>query len=203
VKLIVGLGNPGPRYASTRHNVGTRIVERFAAGCGFTLDEDVFDGRFGRATLNPPRDAPDVASVEVGVLAPQTFMNDSGESVAAALRALPVADLPTDLIVVLDDVDLEFGRLRIRPRGGAGGHRGLADVIDWIETNDFPRLRFGVGRPPEGHDTADWVLRDFAANEESELRHRLPVAVEALRSILWAGVPNSMNRYNGDPDAGA
>ena len=136
MKLVVGLGNPGRRYQATRHNVGFRIVERFAASRGIELGERRFEGRFGRGSV-PVAGA---ASLDVGVLEPQTWMNHSGRSVAEALGALPVDDPAQDLLVVLDDVDLPFGRLRVRPAGGAGGHRGLADVIEALGRSDLPRL---------------------------------------------------------------
>jgi PTH1 family peptidyl-tRNA hydrolase len=187
VKLIVGLGNPGPRYAATRHNVGFQIVERFAARRGTALRERRFRGRFG---------TPRIGSVEVAVLEPLTYMNLSGRSVLEAVRELPVEDPSQDLIVVLDDVDLPFGRLRIRPGGGAGGHKGLADVIARLRRDDFARLRFGVGRPAPGLDTADYVLEPFAPEEEAELEGRLEAAVQALDDILAEGVTAAMNRHN-------
>ena len=124
MKLVVGLGNPGPRYADTRHNVGVRVLERFAREHGLALDARRFGSRFGSGWLagGEPR-------LAVALLAPETFMNRSGEAVAEAVAELGLADVAGDLLVVLDDVDLPFGRLRLRAAGGAGGHRGLADVI--------------------------------------------------------------------------
>jgi PTH1 family peptidyl-tRNA hydrolase len=188
VKLVVGLGNPGRRYAATRHNVGFRIAERFCERSRLDLLARKFEGRFGRGT---------VLGVDVGVLLPETFMNLSGQSVAEALRLLPVGDPQSDLIVIFDDVDLPFGRIRIRPGGGAGGHKGLRDIIDKLGRDDFPRLRFGVGRPPHaGMDTADWVLQAFAADEESALGARLDEAAHALETMLRDGVVTAMNRFN-------
>ena len=120
MKLVVGLGNPGPSYAGTRHNVGFRVVERFARSAGIELRELRFRGRFGRGRW---RDS------EVAVLEPQTTMNRSGDAVAAALAALPPLDPGNDVLVVFDDLDLPFGRLRLRPSGGAGGHRGLRRIV--------------------------------------------------------------------------
>jgi len=197
----VGLGNPGPRYARTRHNVGFRVAGRFAELHGIALDREDFGGLFGRGRLrglagaDPPVDAPEVA-----VLVPQTFMNRSGESVAEALDELPVEG-PADLCVVFDDVDLPFGRLRLRPAGGAGGHRGLADVIECLSRNDFPRLRFGVGRPEGGHETRDHVLQGFSRDEERQLPELVARASDALTMALAQGVPAAMNRYNPDPSA--
>ena len=195
MKLVVGLGNPGRRYQATRHNVGFRIVERFAASRGIELGERRFEGRFGRGSV-PVAGA---ASLDVGILEPQTWMNHSGRSVAEALGALPVDDPPQDLLVVLDDVDLPFGRLRVRPAGGAGGHRGLADVIEALGRSDLPRLRFGVGRPEIPLETADWVLQPFSEEEAAELPARIATASEALGVALLEGVPAAMNRFNPDP----
>ena len=193
MKLVVGLGNPGPRYANTRHNVGFRVVERFAADHGIALDREDFGGRFGRGVL---RGAPHPA--EVALLLPLTFMNLSGDSVAEAVASLPVED-PADLLVVFDDVDLPFGKLRMRKAGGAGGQRGLAHTIERLGTKAFPRLRFGVGRPQGGHDTADHVLQGFARDEERALPEHLARAADAVTVALAEGVDIAMNRFNPDP----
>jgi PTH1 family peptidyl-tRNA hydrolase len=194
VKLLVGLGNPGPRFLASRHNVGFRIVEHFAATRGVEIDAKRYGGRFGRGALA----LPDGGAVEIAILEPQGYMNRSGEPVAAAMGDLAVED-PGDLLVAFDDVDLPFGRLRLRPRGGAGGHRGLADIIDWLERSDFPRLRFGVDRPPAVQETADYVLAPFSPDEEKALPERLAAASDALEAALAEGLPPAMNRFNRDP----
>ncbi len=198
MKLVVGLGNPGARYVATRHNVGFRIAERFAFGHGIPLEDRRFDGRFGRGVLV---DAAGEA-VEVGVLEPETFMNRSGDSVAQALRELPVEDPARDLLVALDDADLPFGRLRLRPSGGAAGHRGLEDVLERLGHRDVPRLRFGVGRPPEGIETAAYVLEPYSPHEERELPGRVAAAAEAVAAALTDGLAAAMNRYNPAPADG-
>lgn len=197
MKLVVGLGNPGPRYAHTRHNVGFRVVERLAERRGVLLDEARFQGRFGSGWLPAAGDE----RVAVGLLQPLTFMNCSGSAVAEALAALPVADPAEDLLVVIDDVDLPFGRLRLRPSGGAGGQRGLADVIAALGRQDFPRLRFGIGRPQGEQETADWVLSPFSRDELSQLAGRLEAAAEAVECALLEGVSAAMNRFNRNPAA--
>ena len=136
--------------------------------------------------------------LEVALFEPQTFMNRSGAAVAEALRGLGVEDPAADLFVVLDDVDLPFGRLRVRPSGGAGGPRGLGDVIEALERSDFPRLRFGVGRPPAPLDTTRWVLEPFSEEEEAQLGERIEAASEALGTALLEGVVAAMNRFNRD-----
>ena len=129
MKLLVGLGNPGPRYAATRHNVGFRVVECWAGRHGLRVEESRYGGRFGRTRLPAAAEGP---GCEVAVLEPLGWMNRSGAAVAEALGDLPVADPAADVLVVLDDVDLPFGRLRLRPSGGAGGHRGLTDVLERV-----------------------------------------------------------------------
>jgi PTH1 family peptidyl-tRNA hydrolase len=189
--LVVGLGNPGQRYADTRHNVGFRVVAAFAQQHGIVGTPRDFGGSFGRG---PVRCA-DGSSNDVGVLQPQTFMNRSGEVLARALREFPVADPSSDLVVAFDDVDLPFGCLRVRPSGGSGGHRGLGNIIACLGTSDFPRLRFGVDRPP-GIGTAEYVLQEFSDPEERALDRHLEVAIEALGAILCDGTISAMNRFN-------
>lgn len=195
MQLVVGLGNPGRRYAATRHNIGFRIVERFAERHGIAISEERFLGRFGRGT-GPRRGA---TRLDVAVLEPQTFMNLAGDSVAEAVRQLPLDDVAADLFVVFDDVDLSFGRLRLRPEGGAGGHRGLTHVIECLGRSDFPRLRFGVGRPPGLLATAEYVLQPFSPEEEVRVGARLDAAADALDAALAEGIGPAMNRVNRDP----
>ena len=198
MKLVVGLGNPGRRYEATRHSVGFRIVERFAARWGIELGERGFGGRLGRGAVQ----GAEGVALEVVLFEPQTLMNRSGAAVAEALRGLAIEDPAADLLVVLDDVDLPFGRLRVRPSGSAGGHRGLGDVIEALERSDFPRLRFGVGRPPAPLDTAEWVLAPFSAEEETQLGPRIEAASEALGTALLEGIAAAMDRFNRDVASG-
>ncbi|MGH0028402.1 MAG: aminoacyl-tRNA hydrolase [Myxococcota bacterium] len=195
MKLLVGLGNPGRRYQKSRHNVGFAVALRFAADHGIAVVEEDFDGLFGRGEIRA-----DGGPVEVGVLQPLTFMNLSGDAVRAALAELPV-DAASDLLVVYDDVDLPFGRLRLRHAGGAGGHNGLGHVLESLGHRDVPRLRFGVGRPPPGHDTRDYVLEGFSPDEREALPERLAEAADAATLAFTAGVEAAMNRYNRDPEA--
>jgi PTH1 family peptidyl-tRNA hydrolase len=189
VKLLVGLGNPGPRYARTRHNVGARAVAALAEALRAPLAEERFFGRFAQGQI---------AGVDVALLVPETWMNASGAAVAAALAELPLADRARDLIVVLDDVDLPFGRLRLRARGSAGGQRGLGDVLAVLGDEDVPRLRIGVGRAADpARDTRDYVLDAFSAEEEQALPALLARAGEALACFATAGIAEAMSRFNG------
>ena len=187
MKLIVGLGNPGRRYRGTRHNVGFRVVEVFASRLGIPLDQARFDGRFGRGR---------VQGIDVGLLGPQTFMNCSGGAVAAALRFSPVDDVSSDLLIVHDDVDLPLGRLRLRARGGDGGHLGLRDVIACTGAQELPRLRFGIGRPPGFQDTVGHVLQKFSESEREVLAEATERACGALEAFLAEGIVAAMDRFN-------
>lgn len=204
MKLAVGLGNPGSRYASTRHNVGFRIVERLAQDLGIALDERRFGGRFGRGHLA----LEEGGFADIGILEPETWMNRSGDAVAAAVEGLGIADCGTDLLVVLDDMDLPFGRLRVRPGGGAGGHNGLAHVLERLgehEAVSVPRLRFGIGRSVAPIPSTDWVLSPFSDDDEASLEACLEAAALAVRVALAEGVARAMNRFNrqpGGPGAG-
>jgi peptidyl-tRNA hydrolase, PTH1 family len=188
LRLVVGLGNRGPEYEATRHNVGLRIVERLASRCGVTLRRDRrLRGRFGVGR---------VAGAETGLLAPETWMNESGRAVAAALDAHPL-DPATELLVAYDDLDLPFGRLRLRPAGGAGGHNGLGDIQQRLGRSDFARLRFGIGRPPPGVDPIDYVLAAWTGDEAAALPGRVEAACDAIELAFADGVARAMNRVNG------
>ena len=192
MKLVVGLGNPGPDYERTRHNVGFRIVERVAARHRIALRRE--------SRLHALFGAGRVAGVEAALLEPQTYMNLSGRAVRAALDAHPI-DPREDLLVVYDDLDLPFGRLRLRPSGGAGGHNGIADIAEQLGHDEFARLRFGIGRPPAGADPIGYVLAPFAPEEETQLPARLDAANDAIEWALAEGVARAMNRVNAPPAA--
>ena len=188
-RLIVGLGNPGSEYERTRHNAGFLVLERLAERQGATWAED--------AALEAR-----VCSVVLGgapalLLAPQTFMNRSGRSVEAAIDRWPTLDPETDLVVVYDDLDLPTGRIRLRPSGGAGGHRGMGDIQTVLETKAIPRLRFGVGHPGQsGQAVVDYVLAPFPVHEEAELEAAIDRAAEAIEQIASSGFTAAMGRFN-------
>ena len=189
MKLIVGLGNPGTRYSRTRHNVGFLVVERLSERHRIPLDRRAYAGRIGRGR---------VGAGSAVLLEPWTFMNASGDSVARACQGLALEDVSRDLVLVYDDVDLPFGRLRVRPGGSSGGHQGVSDVIECLGREDFARLRFGVGRSEA--DTVDHVLRGFTRIEEGRMARHLDRAVDALETVLAEGVERAMNRFNAVPE---
>lgn len=190
MRLVVGLGNPGPEYADTRHNVGFRVVARLAARHAIALvPEKRLQGRFGTGRF---------AGTALGILEPLTWMNRSGGAVAAAIAAYSL-DPAADLIVVYDDLDLPFGRLRLRPSGGAGGHNGLSDIQEQLGRSDFARLRFGIGRPPAGEDPIDHVLAPWTGAEAARLGDHIEAACDAIELALREGVTHAMNRVNAAP----
>jgi PTH1 family peptidyl-tRNA hydrolase len=185
VKLIVGLGNPGIRYERTRHNVGFMVVDRLAAQNQIRLDKPICDALVGEGALE---------SEKIALAKPQTYMNRSGEPVAALTRAYDIG--PADLIVINDDLDLPFGRLRIRPSGGAGGHRGLVSIMENLPDAPFHRVRVGIGRPSEGMDPADYVLEPFSAAEFEVLDAVVARAAESVNYLVNHGIERAMANYN-------
>jgi PTH1 family peptidyl-tRNA hydrolase len=186
--LIVGLGNPGPRYAANRHNVGFRCLERLAAAHELTFDKRQ---RKARVALGA------ICGRRVVLAQPQTFMNDSGRSVAPLAQFYQVP--PERLLVVYDDLDLPLETLRMRPEGGSGGHKGLRSIIEQLGDQNFARLRIGIGRPPGQMDPAAYVLQDFVADEEPLVEEMLGRAVAAIETWLTEGVEMAMSRHNSGP----
>jgi PTH1 family peptidyl-tRNA hydrolase len=183
--LIIGLGNPGGEYARTRHNCGWMV-----------LDELEGRGRFARARREGPAKvrAGTVDGFDVVLARPTTFMNLSGRAGAHLVRVLGV---PTsDVVVVHDDVDLPFGRLRLRRGGSAGGNRGVRSLIESWQTPDFIRVRVGIGRPAAGEDTVDHVLDPFTLEERQRLPAILDRAADAVAAIVREGLEPAMNEYN-------
>lgn len=196
---MVGLGNPGPEYAATRHNIGFRVLDELARRNGASLEAERFHGRFGTAWAPCAvhgLDGPESDPAAVGLLCPLTFMNRSGRAVAAALQAFPLLDPRSDLLIVIDDLDLPFGRLRLRPAGGAGGHNGLASVLEAVGDRAVPRLRVGIGRPPPERDPVEYVLSPFDAAEQRALPALLVRAAEAVEEALAHGIAAAMTAVN-------
>ncbi len=185
MKLIAGLGNPGPQYRNTRHNLGFVVLDMLAERLGARLDREKFQGLFTEVSHGGNR---------LMLLKPLTFMNVSGASVAAAARNR-VPD-PQDVLVVVDDVNLPLGRLRVRPGGSAGGHNGLKSIIERLGSDAFHRLRLGVGANRPGEDLADYVLDRFRPDEAPIVREMTEKAADA--ALLWVsqGIEAAMNRFN-------
>ena len=184
--LVVGLGNPGPEYAETRHNVGVRVVELLAARAG--------GGRFSKHKSNADVLEGRLAGRRAVLAVPRTFMNVSGGPVAGLLRYYGVE--PTDLVVVHDDLDLGFGVVRLKQGGGEGGHNGLRSISASIGTKDYLRVRFGIGRPPGRQDPADFVLKRFSGAERKELEFAVDLAADAAEALLRDGLEPAQNRFH-------
>ncbi|WP_224392336.1 aminoacyl-tRNA hydrolase [Pseudonocardia sp. ICBG1293] len=185
--LVVGLGNPGPEYEGTRHNVGTRVAALLAARAGagrFSAhkrsNSDIAQGR--------------LAGRPVTVAVPRTYMNLSGGPVAglAAYFSIP----PTEVVVVHDELDLDFGVVRLKRGGGEGGHNGLRSISKALGTKDYLRVRFGIGRPPGRQDPADYVLKRFSGVENKELDLGLDLAADAAEALLSDGLEPAQNRFH-------
>src|SRR5579864_1729021 len=181
---IVGLGNPGRRYRGTRHNLGRDVVERVAAKLGVRLADDGW-ARAARAQFGRAR---------VLLVAPETYMNVSGQAVADVARRRRVR--PEGLLVVHDDLDLPLGRLRLRPGNGAGGHNGVRSVIEHLGTKGFPRLRIGIGRPPDGVEAETFVLERFTPDERTVIDEAIERAANAALAVVSDGLEAAMNRVN-------
>lgn len=191
MKLIVGLGNPGLEYAQTRHNVGFRVVDKFANAMGWKWSE-----RRARAILATGT----FATEKVALAKPITYMNLSGEAVGELVRWYKL--LPADILVVSDELDLPLGRVRIRLKGNAGGHNGIDNIIKHLHTNEFPRLRIGIGRPNNGRmDGVSYVLGAPPLDERIQLAIAEDQAVDAIRFYLLNGPDAAMNAFNIDPEA--
>jgi PTH1 family peptidyl-tRNA hydrolase len=182
--MIVGLGNPGDAYEGTRHNVGFRVLDALAGRTKFR--------RGFRTAAHSCRIAH--GGEDLLLVKPQTFVNRSGEAVRALMRRHAIA--PADLVVVVDDVALATGRLRIRKQGSAGGHNGLKSIIEAIGTEQFPRIRVGVGDKPAGGDLAEHVLAEFAAHEGPVVEAAIGRAADAVRCLVREGAETAMNRFN-------
>ena len=184
IKMVVGLGNPGSAYAGTRHNLGFMVIDSLAQTLGVKVGRRKFSARFGEA---------DLADKKLILLKPWQFMNRSGQAVATAVGfyKLPLRDL----LVVTDDMSIEPGRIRLRAKGSAGGHNGLADIIEKLGTNQFARCRLGIGQSG-GQDAYDYVLDKAGQDQEPLLQEAIDRAKDAV--LCWAefGIEAAMNKFN-------
>ena len=186
--LIVGLGNPGPVYASTRHNIGFMAVDRLLREYGLTAC---------RSRVNADIAQGDIAGVPVLTAKPMAYMNRSGDPVSSIVRTHGIPC--EDMVVIHDDIDLAYERLKIKEKGGDGGHNGLRSLIDALETDEFVRVRMGVGRPDGDIGVVDYVLDEFDANQRTMLEPFLSRAIEAAAAILCEGAKDAMNPFNRKP----
>ena len=192
--VVVGLGNPGRNYARTRHNAGARVLDEVAARWGVPLQRRNPHALLGLGS---------VEGRQVVLARPRSYMNESGPAVAylAARFAVP----PQRLLILYDEMDLPLGALRIRARGSAGGHRGMTSVLREMGTQELPRLRVGIGRPPLGVDEIPYVLGAFTRQEEQALESVRERAADAVQCVLLEGVESAMNRFNAplqEPESG-
>lgn len=183
MKLIVGLGNPGAQYKFTRHNAGFMVVDRLSGAAGATVNRRCCSSLVGEGRLD---------GVRVALAKPQTYMNLSGLAVSALCRHYRVG--PADLLVICDDLDLDFGRIRLRPKGGSGGHLGLTSIISALGSSDFPRVRIGIGK---AGDASDHVLSEFAPEDRPALEEVLSTAALAAACACREGLEQAMSRFNG------
>lgn len=185
--LIVGLGNPGKKYERTRHNCGFMAMEYLAKQLNCKVDKGKFQGLYGQGVYNGQK---------ILLLMPQTYMNLSGRSVLQLSAYFNIP--PQRIIVMFDDISLPVGRLRIRPDGSAGGHNGIKSIIQELGSQEFPRVKIGVGaKPHPEQDLADWVLSSFSTAEEKNLHFSLENAAAAALCIVEKGVSEAANRFNG------
>ena len=185
--MIVGLGNPGPAYRHTRHNFGFLALDELADELNVQVKRLKFKAMIGEGRFNENK---------VVLVKPMTFMNESGRAVAPLLRYFKVP--LSNLLVIHDDLDLPLGTLRLRPSGGTSGQRGMASIITQLGTQDFPRMRLGIGRPPGQMDPVDYVLKNFLPSENELLAIVLRTAVEASQNFINEGLTQTMNKYNGE-----
>ena len=183
--LIVGLGNPGREYEHTRHNAGFDAIDVLAGKLGADVKEKKHKGLCGKGMI---------AGEKVILLKPQTFMNLSGESVRAAADFYKID--AEHMIVLYDDIDLDVGKLRVRAKGSAGGHNGIKNIIAHMGTQEFPRVRIGVGAKPDRMDLADYVLRRFSQVERPVMEDAFEEAAEAAIAVVEDGIDAAMNRFN-------
>ncbi|MGN0395873.1 MAG: aminoacyl-tRNA hydrolase [Coprococcus sp.] len=186
MKIIVGLGNPGVKYAGTRHNIGFSVIDEMAEKYNISLSEKKHKAVLGKGIIEGEK---------VILAMPQTFMNLSGESVRELVDYYKCE--PSDVIVIYDDIDLDVGRLRIREKGSAGGHNGMKNIILHIGSQEFARVRVGVGEKPKNMDLADYVLSRFNKEDLPVIRESCTKACEAVALILSDGTAAAMNRFNG------
>ena len=184
--IIAGLGNPTREYEKTRHNVGFEVIDVLADMLGTTVEEKKFKGCYGRGIIGGEK---------VLLLKPQTFMNLSGESIRAASDFYKVD--PEHIIIIYDDISLDVGQLRIRKKGSAGGHNGIKNIIAHLGTQEFPRIKVGVGDKPKKMDLADYVLSRFSKEDRAAMEDAFKEAAKSVEVMITEGMDIAMNQFNG------
>lgn len=182
---LIGLGNPGREYADTRHNIGSWVIDALSERHRIPLRKRKFHSLFAKG---------DLQGHEVILLKPQTFMNNSGRAVSALARFYDLQ--PDEMLIIYDDIVLDLGVLRLRRGGSAGGHRGMQDIIDRMGTKEIPRLRLGIGSPPEHMDARDYVLSRFPAQDHDAVENLVMDAADAVQLLLAEGIETAMNEIN-------
>ena len=190
VWIIAGLGNPGPEYEDTRHNCGFLAVDKLSEKLNIPINKKKFKADYGEGKINI-----DGCEIKVVLLKPFTYMNSSGESVEQAVNWYKTDS--AHLIVIYDDIDLEPGALRVRPKGSAGSHNGMKSIIKHIADEGFPRIRVGIGKKPERMDLAAYVLGHFSKDDMEIMNKSFAAAADAAVYIIKNGAEKAMNEYNG------
>lgn len=184
--VIVGLGNPGRKYKDSRHNVGFSVIDILSKRYNTKINKIKFKSLYGESKINGEK---------IFLVKPQTFMNNSGETV---LEISNFYKVPLEnIIVIQDDIDIDFASLRVRSKGSAGSHNGMKSIIYLLKSDKFPRIKIGVGRPEPGRDLADFVLGRFTKEEEMDINETLEKAADAVECLIKEGISSSMNKYNG------
>ncbi len=184
--VIVGLGNPGLQYENTRHNAGFMAIDKLASSLGIKIDKMKFKGLYADTSVN---------GVRCLLLKPTTYMNNSGESVVQALDFYKLS--PENLIVIYDDISLEPGKLRIRRKGSHGGHNGMRSIIDLLGSDEFSRVKVGVGKKPHpDYNLADWVLGHFSSDDAALMNTSVENASEAVKLLVQGKTDEAMNKFN-------
>lgn len=185
MRLVVGLGNPGEKYRNTRHNVGFDVIDLCEKDLNIPLNESKFKGVYGYKNLN---------GVKLFLLKPLTYMNLSGESVIPLMKYYKIS--PENLLVIYDDLDLQPGVIRLRQKGGHGGHNGMRSIIQHLGTDEFKRIRIGIGRPHQGTSIVDYVLGNFHPDERKLIDEAVLNASKAVEAWMTTPFPNVMNDFN-------
>ena len=189
MRIIIGLGNPEPEYSRTRHNIGFDVINILAEKNNIDLSRTKYNAIYGTGLINGEK---------VILIKPQTFMNNSGES--AVEFAKFYKEEINNILVVYDDMDTEIGTIRVRAKGGAGSHNGMKSIVSELNSEDFPRIRVGIGRPKSEYDRIDYVIGQIPEKEYIELQKGEKIAVEATEYWIKNGIDNTMNKYNIKPN---